>query len=245
MSDLGPGVTAVVTTRAGGVSQGPHDSLDLALHVGDDPDLVGVNRARLASHLGVPVAYVNQVHGNAVATLDAALPAAAAAAGLGDADAIVTDQSGIALAVLVADCLPVLLADAEHRVVGAAHAGRRGLVEGVIPATIEAMVRLGAEPASVRAYLGPAICGQCYEVGAAVQAEVVAHVPAAASTTAWGTPGVDLVAGAVHQLARTGVVEIGRSGICTVEDERFYSYRRDGVCGRFAGLVAIEHRDTP
>jgi YfiH family protein len=241
--DLGPGVTAVVTTRAGGVSQGPYASLDLALHVGDDPDLVRVNRARLASRLDLPVAYVNQVHGAQVLAVGAAPDPATPQ--LGDADALVTDRPGVAVAVMVADCLPVLLADAERGVVGAAHAGRRGLVDGVIPATVTAMIRLGAMASAVRAYLGPAICGGCYEVGAQVQAEVSAHVPTAASTTTWGTPGVDLVSGALAQLAQAGVLEVERSGICTVEDPRFYSYRRDGVCGRFAGVVAMDRRDTP
>lgn len=240
-ADLGPGVTATVTTRADGVSEGPYASLDLAYHVGDRPAHVGANRARVVTALGIPVVYVDQVHGREVVVVRG--PAGTGPPAWGDA--LVTDRPRIALAVLVADCLPVLLADPGAGVVGAAHAGRRGLSLGVVPATVAAMTALGASPRQIRAFLGPAICGACYEVGAEVQAEVAALVPEAVSTTGWGTPSVDLVAGVRGQLLRAGVEDLAESGLCTREDRRFYSYRRDGVTGRFAGVVALADRDTP
>lgn len=240
-SDLGPGVTALVTTRAEGVSRGAYATANLALHVGDDPAAVLANRARLATALGMPVAYADQVHGREVVVVDA-VPGGGP---VGEADALVTALVDVALAVLVADCLPVLLADAEAGIVGAAHAGRRGLVAGVVPATVEAMARLGAEPGRMRALLGPAVCGACYEVGARLRDEVAAVVPQAWATTSRGTPSVDLVAGVVAQLTLAGVALVQTSGVCTLEDPRFYSHRRDGVTGRFAGIVAVTDRDTP
>lgn len=243
-ADLGPGVTALVTTRAGGVSTGPYATLDLALHVGDQSAYVQTNRAILQGRVGAPVVYVNQVHGARVAVLPSEGADVPVLDGQ-DADAIVTGRAGIGLAVMVADCLPVLLADAEARVVGAAHAGRRGLTAGILPATVAAMRTLGARPGSIRVYVGPAICGRCYEVGHQVQSEVGAVVPEAVCPTARGTAGLDLAAGAVAQLAASGVRSVEVAASCTVEDARFYSYRRDGATGRFAGVVLLEPRDTP
>jgi YfiH family protein len=243
-ADLGPGVTALVTTRAGGVSSGPYATLDLALHVGDRSAHVVTNRAILERRVGAPVVYVNQVHGARVAVLPPEASDIPALDGE-DADAIVTARSRVGLAVMVADCLPVLLADAGARVVGVAHAGRRGLAAGILPATVAAMRTLGARPESIRVYVGPAICGKCYEVGPQVQSEVGAVVPEAVCLTARGTAGLDLAAGAVAQLTASGVRSVEVAGVCTVEDARFYSYRRDGVTGRFAGVVLLEARDTP
>jgi YfiH family protein len=237
--DLGPGVTAAVTTRADGVSEGPYAGLNLGLHVGDRPAAVRANRSHVASLVGVPVVYVTQVHGAAVAVVTAA------GEDLGDADALVTAVPGVGLAVMVADCLPVLLADVRAGVVGAVHAGRRGLVEGVVPAAVAAMRGLGAAPADVRAYLGPAICGACYEVGEAVRAEAASAVPAVAAATSWGTPSLDLAAGVRAQLATAGVARVEEAALCTREDARFFSYRRDGVTGRFVGVVALHGGDTP
>jgi YfiH family protein len=240
--DLGPGVTALVTTRAGGVSTGAYASLDLAYHVGDDPAAVRANRTTVEDRLGARVAYANQVHGAEVAVVDGTPPPGDEP--VGDADALVT-RTGVGLGVLVADCLPVLLADRRHGVVGAVHAGRRGLVKGVVPSAVEVMARQGAVPSDVRAYLGPAICGRCYEVGAQVQDEVTRVVPEAGATSSWGTSAVDLVAGVEAQLAAAGVGEVQRAEICTREDPRFYSYRRDGTTGRFAGVIVLHHHDTP
>jgi polyphenol oxidase len=148
-----------------------------------------------------------------------------------------TDLPGQALCVLVADCAPVLLADPHARIVGAAHAGREGLAAGVVPALVSAMTAAGASPARMRAVIGPAICGRCYEVPVELQARVGNRVPAAVCPTAAGTCGLDLAAGLRAQLAAAGVARIGADGRCTRESPDLYSYRRDGRTGRFAGLV--------
>jgi YfiH family protein len=204
---------------------------------------VAANRQRLAAALGLRsdrLVWMDQVHGAEVAVVDAATPAAS-----GDqlgrtvpaTDALVTNDPSTALAVLVADCVPVLLADEVAGVIGAAHAGRRGLQVGVLPATVRQMVALGARPEQITVHLGPAVCGLCYEVPAQMQEEVAAAAPASVATTRQGTPSLDIRAGLVEQLERLGVPSPAVAATCTVEDEEFYSYRRDGVTGRFAGVI--------
>jgi hypothetical protein len=156
-----------------------------------------------------------------------------------EADALVSAAAGVPVAVLVADCLPVLLADPGARVVGAAHAGRRGLLAGVLPRTVEAMVALGAEPARLQAAVGPAAGVCCYEVPQDMHDEAVAALPSLAGTTTWGTPSLDLRAAAVAQLRALGLGGVRTVGGCTVEDATLYSYRRSPVTGRFAGVVAV------
>lgn len=245
---LPAGVAGGFTTRAGGVSDEPWDRLNLALHVGDEPSRVRANRDRLARRLRArEVSFAHQVHGAAVLVVDE-LRSAPSGAGDGaagaeaQADALVTALPGVAIGVLVADCLPVLLADPVHGVVGAAHAGRRGLAAGVLQATLAAMAALGAEPAATQAVIGPAICGQCYEVPAALQREVAAAVAGTATRTRAGTPGLDLPAGAAAILHSSGLGGVRDVQLCTAEDARLYSYRRDGVTGRFAGVVMLERR---
>ncbi|HVT19855.1 MAG TPA: peptidoglycan editing factor PgeF [Mycobacteriales bacterium] len=234
-----PGAVGGFTTRSGGVSAPPWDRLNLARHVGDDRAAVAANRDAVAAARfgGVAIAFPEQVHGRNVAV--AARPAGndewPDGAGC---DAVVTAVDGVPIGVLVADCMPVLFVDAAAGVVGAAHAGRRGLVAGVLPATLEAMTGLGADPARTIAVIGPAICGRCYEVPAEMRDEVGAAVPGTACATAAGTPGLDLPAGALGVLRAAGVTAHS-VGICTAEDERFYSFRRDGVTGRFAGMVML------
>ncbi len=240
-ADLGPGVTAVVTTRADGVSVAPYASLNLGYHVGDDAAAVRTNRERVAAVLGVPVAYADQVHGATVAVVDRPPDGPS----VGTADALVTSRPGLALAIMVADCVPVLVADAQAGVVAAVHVGRRGLLAGVVAAAMDAMTGLGAHAERTRAFLGPAICGSCYEVGVDDRAEVATVVPTAAATTAWGTASVDLEAGVLAQLAALSVRSVVRSGVCTREDGLLFSYRRDGATGRFAGVVVLDDRDTP
>lgn len=239
--DLGRGVRAGFTTRVGGVSAAPWDELNLGLGVGDDPDAVRENRARVGAWAGAPVAFARQVHGAGVHVLGG--PDEAAADAVADADALVTALRGTAVGVLVADCVPVLLADARAGVVAAVHAGRRGLAAGVLQAALAAMVARGAAPERVRAAIGPAISGPRYEVPADMQAEVVALVPEAACTTAWGTPGLDLPAGAAAVLRRAGVRDVLEPGWCTDTESRFYSHRRaqrtGGTTGRSAGVVAL------
>lgn len=155
-------------------------------------------------------------------------------------DGLVTATRGLALAVLTADCVPVLLADPVAGVVAAAHAGRPGMVAGIVPEAIDAMELLGAEAARIVARTGPAVCGRCYEVPEAMRAEVAAVEPAAYGETSWGTPAVDVVAGVHAQLERLGVHDRERSPVCTLESRDHFSYRRDRTTGRLAGYVWLD-----
>lgn len=232
-ADLGPGVRAGFTRRPGGSSAGPYAGLNLALHVGDEPGDVAANREVLAAWAGGPVTFPNQVHGTDVLVVEA-----------GDAtepaDAVVTAARGTAVGVLVADCVPVLLADADAGVAGAAHAGRKGFVAGVLESALAAMETLGARRSAIRAAVGPAAGPCCYEVPAAMRTDVGAVRPAAPATTLWGTPSLDLPGGCVALLREAGVAAVTTVGGCTIEDDGSYSYRRNGVTGRFAGVVRIE-----
>jgi YfiH family protein len=224
----------VFTTRAGGVSIPPYADLNLALHVGDDPRAVADNRARTAAGIGLPagrLAFAEQVHGNAVALLDSVPDTPP------KVDAMVTTTPGLALVVMVADCVPVLLADARAGVVAVAHAGRKGVELGVVAATVRAMVTCGADVERLQVYLGPSIGGCCYEVPADMQAAVDAVAPGAACRTGVGTPGLDLRTGLEAQLSKLGVTRAGRVGGCTAETADLFSYRRDATTGRFAGVI--------
>jgi polyphenol oxidase len=229
------GVFAAFSGRAGGVSTGPFESLNLGLRVGDDAAAVAANRAALAAACGVAatdLAWMSQVHGADVCYLDAGT-----AEPPGPVDAMFTDVPGRVLCVQVADCVPVLVADPVARLAGAAHAGREGLVAGVVPALINAMTAAGASPARMRALTGPSICGGCYEVPADLQARVSAVVPQARCQTFEGTAGLDIAAGVRAQLAASGVGWLRSVPRCTKESDDLYSYRRDGATGRFAGLI--------
>ncbi|MDX6286776.1 MAG: purine-nucleoside/S-methyl-5-thioadenosine phosphorylase / adenosine deaminase [Frankiales bacterium] len=229
---LGPVFVTGVTTRQGGHSAAPYDAFNLATHVGDDPAAVAANRRDLQRDVEAPIVWMDQVHGDRVAVVTEPRGAAVAAT-----DALVTSSPGLVLAVLVADCVPVMLVDETAEVVGVAHAGRRGLVAGIVPRTLDVMATLGSNPANVHVRLGPAICGRCYEVAAELRDEVEAAVPGSASTTGSGMPGIDIKAGLRTQLL--GVGDIHDDVVCTVESTEHYSYRRDGVTGRFAGFVKI------
>lgn len=231
-------IRRVVTTRDGGQSVPPYASFNLGMHVGDRPEAVSANRERLATGVGLPVdrlIWMEQVHGRAVATVDAGRSEPVPAT-----DALVTAEPGFAVVVLVADCVPVLLADPVAGVVGAVHAGRVGAALGVLPATLEAMRRLGARTDRIQVLLGPAACGQCYEVPAQMQAQVAAQLPGSACRTRRGTTGLDLRAGLWRQLADAGVSRIGVDPRCTIEDPALFSYRRDGTTGRIAALTWFE-----
>jgi YfiH family protein len=230
----------VVSTRAGGRSRGGFASFNLSALVGDDPAAVTANRARLRRELGVPVVFLEQVHGTRVATIDE-VPAPDAP-DLPAADAVVTALPGVGIAVLAADCVPVLLADPGAGVVGAAHAGRAGAAAGVLPATVAAMEALGARRDALEVLLGPAICGGCYEVPAAMRAEVDARLPGSAVRTRRGTPGLDLRAGLYHQLTELGVARIGGDPRCTRETPELYSHRRDPRSGRHAAITWLDPR---
>ncbi|MGI5198822.1 peptidoglycan editing factor PgeF [Streptomyces sp. CA-288835] len=227
------------TDRWGGVSAVPYEELNLGGAVGDGPDAVRTNRELAAKSLGLDparVVWMNQVHGRDVAVVDEPwgdrpVP---------EVDAVVTACRGLALAVLTADCTPVLLADPVAGVVAAAHAGRPGMVAGVVPAAVAAMVELGAEPGRIVARTGPAVCGRCYEVPDAMRAEVAAVEPAAYAETSWGTPAVDVTAGVHAQLERLGVRDREKSPVCTLESGDHFSYRRDRTTGRLAGYVWLD-----
>ena len=217
-----------VTDRSAGVSAGRYSGLNLGAHVDDAPDAVAANRALLTERLGRPVVYMDQCHGAQVSVVDG-VPAVPPSC-----DGLVTRSSEVALAVLVADCVPVLLSGTGG-VVAAVHAGRPGLVAGVVPRTLEVMRELGA--GEVDAVVGPSVCGRCYEVPAAMRA-VAAEVQAVSAAVSWtGTPAIDVAAGVVAQL-REGGVEVRWLPGCSRERDDLYSYRRDGPTGRFAGVVA-------
>ncbi|MFF4649015.1 peptidoglycan editing factor PgeF [Streptomyces sp. NPDC001380] len=231
------------TDRWGGVSSAPYGELNLGGAVGDDPADVRRNRALAAGALGLDpadVVWMNQVHGRDVAE-------ATGRQADGEAprvDALVTARPGLALAVLTADCTPVLLADPVAGVAAAVHAGRPGLAAGVVPAAVAAMVRLGARPGRITAVAGPAVCGHCYEVPEALRAEVAAVVPAARAATSWGTPALDVPGGVAAQLAEAGVTDLRRSPVCTLESADHFSYRREQRTGRLAGYVWLDPRST-
>ncbi|HEU0041070.1 MAG TPA: polyphenol oxidase family protein, partial [Jiangellaceae bacterium] len=173
--------------------------------------------------------YMNQVHGADVAVVDG--PRAGAVPAV---DAMVTTRAGLGLAVLVADCVPVVLADPRAGVLAVAHAGRTGLVAGVVPSVVRAMRANGAR--SITATLGPSVCGSCYEVPDDMRADVAGIVPEAWAHTRVGTPALDVAAGVAAQLRAEGVA-VANVGECTMENPDFYSFRRDHRTGRFAGLV--------
>jgi polyphenol oxidase len=218
---------------------------NLALHVGDDPEAVHRRRAELEAAAGLggrSFRYMNQVHGNDVATIVGATEITTATAGAPGpvpgaptADAMVSLTEP--LAVLVADCVPVVLIGedvAGAPVLGVVHAGRPGVAADVVPAAVARLRELGA--VSIRAWVGPSVCGRCYEVPEGLRADVAAAVPATWCTTSTGTPGLDLPAGVRSQLEAAGVA-IEYSGGCTVEDDTLFSYRRNSHTGRFAGLA--------
>lgn len=227
-----------MTTRAGGKSSPPYHSFNLADHVGDDPQAVAANRDRLADELRVPrdrFVWMEQVHGRTATVVDGPLDGPAEAT-----DALVTAEPGLVLVVLVADCVPVLLGDPDAGVIGAVHAGRVGANAGVLPAALDAMRGLGAKPERIEALLGPSICGACYEVPAAMAADVETRLPGSAAKSRKGTPSLDLRAGLWRQLADAGVGKIGLDPRCTAEDATLFSFRRDGTTGRIAGLTWID-----
>ena len=245
------------TDRRGGVSEPPYAGFNLGLHVGDDPAAVRENRRRLASLVGDrPVVWMDQVHGRRVAVVDGPLEEA-----VPETDALITFVPDLVLAVLVGDCVPVLLhgtvtddsavaldrvpageapLPAGRQVIAAAHAGRRGLQLGVVEAVVSRMSSLGVPPRTITAQLGPAVCGKCYEVPSAMRDEVAAVAPSSRATTRAGRPSLDLRAGLVQQLHALGVGMVHVDPTCTVESEQHFSHRRDQRTGRTAGLIVID-----
>jgi len=227
-------VKALQTTRLGGMSSAPYDSLNLGSHVGDVALVVARNRMLLNKLLPSEPVWLEQVHGAVVANADQAdcRP---------QADACFARHRASVCVVLTADCLPVLLCDQQGSVVGAVHAGWRGMVAGVIEATVKAMA---VEPENMIAWLGPAISQSAFEVGAEVRDEFCAAHPQASSAFAPGLHGkwfADIYALARLRLNTLGVTHVYGGGLCTYADkEKFFSYRRDGVTGRMGTFVWLE-----
>ncbi len=230
---LGP-VDLAFTDRFGGVSVAPYDELNLSVAGADDDEAKAANHRLLLADFapGDRFADVYQVHGNtAVIAEPGTRP---------EADGIVTDLPGIVLMIRAADCVPVLLADPVAGVVGAAHAGRVGLAVGIVESTVARMRQLGAR--DLTAWIGPHVCGSCYEVPRDLQEQVLALVPAARAVTPIGTPSLDLGLGVRAQLEPLGVDVIDASA-CTRETPGLYSYRRDGAAaGRLAGVIRLRPR---
>ncbi|MEH6435546.1 peptidoglycan editing factor PgeF [Massilia sp. DD77] len=246
--DLPATAGALATSRDGGVSTGPYDDgkggggLNLGLHVGDDPDTVRANRARLQEVLPGRPAWISQVHGADV--VDAATVGPDQPVRVGDAS--IATAPGVMCAILTADCLPVLFADLDGKVVGAAHAGWRGLAGGVLGATVAAMRKAGA--GEITAWMGPAIGATAFEVGPDVLDAFTKALPGAEARAAFkpypGREGkylADMFALARAMLAKEGVTRVHGGTLCTATaPERFYSYRRDGVTGRQASLIWLK-----
>ena len=220
-------MTSRFTKRTGGVSHGAFASLNLGTHVGDELSDVLANREILAGKVG-PTQYMNQVHGDRIALIEEVTDE------VPTADALVTGIPGITLAVMVADCIPLLLKSKES--VAAVHVGRRGLVNEITRKTVSIMREIGAS--QITAIIGPAICGRCYEVSEDVYQEVVSAHPFAQSQTPAGTLALDLPAALRSVLSDEGIPILNKFE-CTVESDEYFSYRRDGITGRQAGLISL------
>lgn len=232
-------VRSVSTTRLGGVSIPPYDSLNLGTHVSDDPAAVMENRRRLNQFATLPAepVWLTQVHG--VDVVDAATALIGTSG-----DASFSAEPSVVCAIQTADCLPVLFCDAAGQLVAAAHAGWRGLVAGVLEKTVAAMCERGASSASMLAWLGPAIGPQAFEVGEEVRTAFVSHDPATAKAFVLQAEGkwlADIFLLAQQRLAACGVTRVYGGGVCTFSDpRRFFSHRRDRLCGRQVSLIWLD-----
>jgi YfiH family protein len=230
LGSLGGDVRFAFTSRAGGESASPFDGLNLSTDVGDDAAIVERNRKAVLDRLAIDRAvWLHAQHGRVVDRVTGS-------DGVHEADGLVTATPGLALAALSADCALVVLSDPTAGVVGCLHCGRAGLVGGAVDSMVAAMRDLGAT--SIRAAVGPTICGTCYEVPRELASAVVAVVPAARSHRREGAA-LDIRAGVLDQLARAGVGVVRLVGGCTLEDPSCFSYRRDSRTGRMAALVWI------
>jgi YfiH family protein len=211
------------TNRLGGVSNAPYDSANLGDHVGDDSLDVLSNRAVLEAQIGVPIIFMNQIHGDTVVLVEST-------SSTPTCDALITTERNLALAVMVADCIPLLFKS--EVAVAAVHVGRRGLMNSIASKTLEAMYDLGAE--QINAYIGPSICGSCYEVSPEIYQEVIEKFPSADSRAKTDKFTLDLVAGLKSQIKGTVILD---HSSCVFEDPQSFSYRRNQITGRQAGLI--------
>ena len=216
---------AFFTDRSGGSSVAPYESFNLALHVGDNPLVVAENRAKLSRSFG-DVQFMNQIHGDSFTVIDKVSEIDPTC------DALITMTPGLPIAVLVADCIPLLLSSST--VVAAVHVGRKGLVNSIAGKVVREMRRLGAS--SIHAQLGPSICGRCYEVSAEMADEVLRYHPAAFEPTRESNPGLDLPKALIADLMVESIT-YEASTICTLEDRLHFSYRREKITGRSAGVI--------
>jgi YfiH family protein len=232
-------IRRVITTRDGGRSRPPFDSFNLGGKVGDDPAAVAANQRKLADGIGLGadrLVWMEQIHGRNAVLVDGPHESAVEAT-----DALVTAQPNLALVVLTADCVPVLLSDPDSGVVSAVHAGRVGARIGVVVSALRVMQEAGARLDRIEALLGPAVCGECYEVPAEMQADVEEYLPGSACRTRKGSTGLDLRAGLWEQLAAAGIAKIGVDPRCTVESPELFSHRRDeGRTGRLGAVIWAE-----
>ena len=215
------------TNRHGGFSHGDYASWNLASHVGDNPDNVDLNRKKLREHVGDFV-IMSQVHGDTIVVIDS-VPAE-----IPVADALITSNSDLALVVMVADCIPLLLRS--ESLVAAVHVGRAGLMNSIALNTAAKMRELGA--IEISGTIGPAICGSCYEVPQELHEQVIASHPLASSKTRIGTPALDLPTALIAELKKADIT-VSSSGGCTLEDNNYFSFRRNKVTGRQAGVIKL------
>jgi YfiH family protein len=211
------------TDRRGGTSLGVYASLNLALHVGDDPSTVATNRSVIGN-----AQFMNQVHGDEIVIVDSVTSE------IPTCDGLITTKPNLSLAVMVADCIPLLLVSKES--VAAVHVGRAGLVNRIALKAIHTMRSLGSK--DIHGIVGPSICGHCYEVPYEMQQDVIHDHPRAFATTRKGTPALDLAQGVIAELISAGV-SYEASTVCTFEDEMYFSHRRQNPTGRFAGVVSL------
>lgn len=222
-----------------GDSVSPFDAANLAGHVGDRESDVAANRAAMAAEAGLDpdaLRFMSQVHGAKVVRVgaDASTPDAPSP----EADAMVTTDPDVALVVLVADCVPILLVDQHRGAAAVVHAGRPGVLAGVVDASLDALADLGCDPHQIRAVVGPSVCPRCYEVPAEMREEFAEQHPVGSAVSWTGTPAIDVAAAAVARLRRR-IDQVTWLPGCTREDPRLFSYRRDGRTGRFAGAVRL------
>ena len=226
---------SLFTSRNGGVSVGPYESFNLALHVGDDATAVKKNRELLAQQWGYSpnsFHYMNQVHGADISIIDEN----SSPEEVPTVDALFTMVTGKVLVTLIADCIPLLLRS--ERAVAAVHVGRQGLVRGVFESALEVFKFHGIAPQEIQAELGPSICGQCYEVDEKMFKDVQQKIPSTATKIRPQSTCLNIESGLISKLDEAGV-RWKSSGLCTMHDPGFFSYRRDGITGRQAGVIVL------
>ena len=233
------GAKAVFTSRSGGVSKAAFATLNTGMHVGDDPQAVRRNRDLLEAKIDRTIVWMNQTHSARVHKVE---PGRTDQVVNSDGIFVVAEEFASkhlrlpALAVMVADCVPVVFASSGGEVMGAVHAGRAGLSTGIIRKAVS-MMSEHVPAYSIHAAVGPCICGRCYEVPEKLRADLAEVTPSAWCVTRWGSPGLDVRASANSQLQEAGVQVDFISKLCTYEDENLYSYRRNQITGRFCGVV--------